>query len=211
MLDFGDRSEGDVVRRMARLWATVVLLLGAAAPLLGAARAPTARPNVVVIMFDDMSPRVGAFGDALAPSVAQYLGPKAPEELYDLRADPDTVRNLAADPAHASDLIRLRRALDRQTARVGDMSRTPELEMVRQMWPGLRQPATAPVNLASAGRGRARLTSATDGASIGYRLPGETAWRLYVGPLEAAPGTLIEAKAIRYGYAESPVSRLTVD
>ncbi len=142
----------------------------------------------------------------LPPAVAQYFGLKSPEELYDLTADPDTVRNLAADPAHARDLAQLRGILDRQSARVGDMSVKPEHEMIADQWPGLVQPVTAAPVFAAAGRGRLRLSSATPGASIGYRLAGETAWRLYAGPF-AAKGVAAEAKAIRYGYAESPLTR----
>ena len=48
---------------------------------------------------------------AIADLVSRYLHRPA-EELYDLSADPDEWKNLAADPAHAADLSRLRAALD---------------------------------------------------------------------------------------------------
>lgn len=144
----------------------------------------------------------------LTPAIARWLGPKAAEELYDLKADPDQVNNLAADPAHARDLARLRRDLDRWIARVGDMSDKPESEMVEAIWPGRVQPKTAPPASRPTRDGLA-LTSATTGASIGWRLAGETAWRLYSAPIRLAPGAVVEAKAIRYGYAESPTARLT--
>jgi arylsulfatase A-like enzyme len=144
----------------------------------------------------------------LTPAVAQWLGPKPAEELYDLAADPDQVRNLAADPAHAGHLARLRRDLDRWIARVGDMSDRPEIEMVEAIWPGRIQPKTA-APVARPARDGVALTSETPGASIGWRPTGETAWRLYVRPIQLAPGAVVEAKAIRYGYAESPVARLS--
>ena len=53
--------------------------------------------------------------------------------------------------------------------------------------------------------------SETEGASIGYRLvDGETQgpWRLYSKPLRVAVNTVLEAKAIRYGYTESSITRV---
>jgi arylsulfatase A-like enzyme len=43
---------------------------------------------------------------------AVFVTPRAAEELYDTEADPHELRNLAADPAHASTLADLRGALD---------------------------------------------------------------------------------------------------
>lgn len=53
---------------------------------------------------------------------------RAPEELYDLSADPWEVHNLAADPAHAETLQELRTRLDRWTEQTNDQGRTPEPE-----------------------------------------------------------------------------------
>ncbi|MFN9926390.1 MAG: hypothetical protein ACK53I_05565, partial [Phenylobacterium sp.] len=74
--------------------------------------------------------------------------------------------------------------------------------------PGRVQPRTDAPTLKSTGEGLA-LASATPGASIGWRPAGETSWRLYARPIRLAPGAVVEAKAIRYGYAESPVARLS--
>jgi arylsulfatase A-like enzyme len=39
----------------------------------------------------------------------RYLKPGVPEELYDLKADPEELQNLATNPAHRVDLERLRK------------------------------------------------------------------------------------------------------
>ena len=47
------------------------------------------------------------------------FGRRPAEELYEVRSDPDNVRNLAADPAHAATRQKLRAELDawmRETA-----------------------------------------------------------------------------------------------
>jgi arylsulfatase A-like enzyme len=53
---------------------------------------------------------------------------RAPEELYDLAADPWEVKNLAADPAHAKTLLELRTKLDVWMEQTNDQGRTPESE-----------------------------------------------------------------------------------
>ena len=53
---------------------------------------------------------------------------RAPEELYDLAADPWEVHNLAADPAHAATLQELHSKLDRWMELTNDQGRTPETE-----------------------------------------------------------------------------------
>ncbi len=55
--------------------------------------------------------------------------PKAPEELYDLRNDPEEVRNLAASPEHRAVLERLRQALREHILLVRDVCFLPESEL----------------------------------------------------------------------------------
>ncbi|WP_374577095.1 sulfatase-like hydrolase/transferase [Phenylobacterium sp.] len=57
---------------------------------------------------------------------SRFFEPKPFEELYDLSADRDQVRNLAGDPAHAARLGALRQALDRHMLAIVDNGFIPE-------------------------------------------------------------------------------------
>lgn len=72
--------------------------------------------------------REGKLNDAQAA----FWKTKPPEELYDLRSDPDEVNNLAAQPEHAATLLRLRRALHEQMAAVCDLGLLPEGDLHRR-------------------------------------------------------------------------------
>jgi hypothetical protein len=62
----------------------------------------------------------------LNPTQARFFKQKAPEELYDLDADPYETTNLAGDPAHAHTLIRLRTRLRERLAHWPDLGFIPE-------------------------------------------------------------------------------------
>src|SRR5919197_5999751 len=65
------------------------------------------------------------------------------EELYDTKADPHQIENLAANPAHQTTLERMRRAVTEWMTRIGDQGLINEAEMIQRMWPGGVQPQTA--------------------------------------------------------------------
>jgi len=138
--------------------------------------------------------------------------PRPFEELYDIGADPDEIHNLAKNPRYEAELERLRGALDRWIADVGDMGTEPEDEMIRDMWPGGEQPVTLPPRATVEEAGGVQwvsLSSGTDGASIAYRVSNTSDtvhWQLYTAPIELAKNQKLESKAIRYGYMESKVS-----
>jgi len=69
--------------------------------------------------------RLAAAGK-LTSATAQFWGPKPTEELYDLEADPDNVRNLAASPAHRATLERMRAALRQHATTIKDNGFLPE-------------------------------------------------------------------------------------
>lgn len=145
----------------------------------------------------------------LPPRIEQYFSaPRPEEELYDTWADPDEMNNLARDERYARVLERMRGALERYQDRFADQSVGGELAMVQRMWPQLEQPVTQAPEMVQTEAGRVSLASPTAGASIGYRLNGG-AWQLYVDPVLIGEGQEMEAKAVRYGFAESAVVRIS--
>lgn len=62
----------------------------------------------------------------LTPATAQFWGTKPTEELYDMDADPDSVTNLAGDPAQRDTLKRMRAALQQHTLEINDNGFIPE-------------------------------------------------------------------------------------
>ena len=61
-----------------------------------------------------------------------FFEPRPPEELYDCDADPENVKNLAAEPAHKSTLLKFRAALRGHLLRTRDTGFLPEPMMLAQ-------------------------------------------------------------------------------
>lgn len=166
----------------------------------------------------------GEVPDRLTPAQRALVAPDKPaEELYDLHRDPHEIRNLAGDPEHATDLTRLRTALDEWQARVGDLGLVPEDELAERWRPGGVWPqADAPE--VTERDGLLDATCATPGASIGwtYDPPGTPEppspmdlltgaperdgrrWNLHTGPFRPRPGALVHLRAWRLGLLPSP-------
>ena len=147
------------------------------------------------------------------------------EELFDIRADPHQVNDLARDPRYRETLARMRAAVNEWMTRIGDQGLINEAEMIERMWPGGVQPVTAQPYVASrlATEPPTRISSMavespievvvyvpTQGASIGYTTDEgpSPVWRLYTGPIPVEAGTALRVKAIRYGYQESAETRV---
>ena len=148
--------------------------------------------------------------------------PRPAEELYDTEADPYEMINLAADPEHRQILERLRRALNRWQADVGDLGEVAEEEMIRRWWPAGVQPATAAVGFVPiaqeapglelipggtfSGPCRLQLHCPTQGASLSYAIDREPTrgWQLYTEPIALPTGqSTVRARAVRIGFADS--------
>jgi len=73
-----------------------------------------------------------ADGKVKGPQALFFAPTKPKEELYDTRADPHEVQNLADDPAHADKLKELRAALDQWVKDTNDLGEVPEDELIRR-------------------------------------------------------------------------------
>ena len=62
----------------------------------------------------------------LTPATAMFWGEKPTEELYDMLADPDSIHNLAADPAQRETLEKMRAALEKRVVANNDNGFLPE-------------------------------------------------------------------------------------
>lgn len=165
------------------------------------------QPYVLPIEYRNQLPmmvelqRLHEAGALTGPPALWFRETRDAEELFDTRDDPHQVRNLAGDPAHADRLATMRRELDRWLEASGDLGLLEEEELRKRFWPGGEQPVTAAPRHEQS-PGRVGLSSASAGASIGYRIDGGP-WRLYTGPIPVGAGAEITAKAVRYGWAES--------
>lgn len=193
------------------------------------------RPYVLYIPYRNRHPamrellRLDAEND-LDPVQGRWLADTRPaEELYDLHADPHETENLADEPRYESVLDRFRDVLNDWRAQTDDRKRAAvaETEMRDRVWPQGEQPTTAmprffpnaPGNRATGttdggtftGPMTVSLYCPTQGASMAYSTgtDDEPYWRIYDGPIriESDDQVAIQAKAIRYGYAESDVAR----
>lgn len=155
----------------------------------------------------------------------KWMAPLRPaEELYDVKADPFQLNNLAEKPAWADVLKKFRKLQDQWSLETGDMGHQNESEMIEQMWPGGKQPVTdtpwfvvnSPEDRGSkivrtGGRFTAPATvylyCPTQGASLVYKLEkggNSSAWKLYAEPFRLEKGIQkITVRACRYGYEES--------
>ncbi len=158
--------------------------------------------------------------NALAPLVAPFMrDSKSFEELYDVVADPHQVFNLAGDSRYADRLQSLRSELRAWMVRMDDQGLVPEPELYRRMFPnedGARtRPPVAESSPSEQGSTLVKLTPATEGAAIVYRIlsdprtADEVGWRVYTQPVRVPAGMTLEAVASRLGYANSEAVTVT--
>lgn len=139
-----------------------------------------------------------------------WFGSRPAEELYDIDSDPHEINNLADSAQQVATLARMRRALLDWRGVIGDLSETAELEMAKNFWPNGEQPVTNTPQILINKVGTASIVPSTVHDSVGYRVNGG-AWNLYSKPLSLPKNAILEAKSVRYGWAESPVIRVSIE
>lgn len=100
-----------------------------------------------------------------------FTSPKPVEELYYTTKDPDEVHNLATNPAFNLKKKELKKALFDWLEEVGDLSETPEKELVNSIWwQGADKAPSTQKALVEHTNDGIILSSDTEGVSIGYRI-----------------------------------------
>ena len=138
----------------------------------------------------------GELPSLLTPEQRQFLASSKPEEeLYDILADPFEINNLAADPAYADDLARLRQALERWHQTYPDLGMIDEVELFQRWWPDGRIPKTDEP-MVSIEAGQVVANCATEGAVIGWTTDpppppdvGETGFMARLGQIVGNPNS----------------------
>ncbi|HYE42031.1 MAG TPA: sulfatase-like hydrolase/transferase [Caulobacteraceae bacterium] len=154
--------------------------------------------------------RRGAFYDAVAaqggaPSLGpNQTHPRAEIELYDLRADPHQLKNLAADPGRLAEIQRLAAALGAFNAMTPDLSTATTQELRDRFRPAGQTPATAPPTVREVD-GQIVMERLTPGSAILWRVGEKDSWKLYRAPIGVPEGGKLEVKATRYGFRDSVV------
>ncbi|MDI1323697.1 MAG: sulfatase [Algoriphagus sp.] len=140
----------------------------------------------------------------LTPDQARWFAPSKPlEEFYDTQTDPYEFKNLVGNPAYEEKLKELRAAHEQWMKDYPDMSAIPEMEMVRAWWGGKDEaPATAEPQVEFSA-GKVSISSATKGASIGYRKSTKDVWTIFQKPIEMQAGDSLYVLAHRIGFVPS--------
>lgn len=154
--------------------------------------------------------RLNKEGTLTGPQRLFFRPEKPAEELYDTRADPHEINDLATDPRYRADLLRLRAAFQRWRKETNDLGVLPEDELKERMRPGGQWSTTGPVRIVPEpprnGQSVVTLACPTEGASIAWTADaGERPWwRLYAGPITLRQSTRLRARACRLGYHDGP-------
>jgi hypothetical protein len=138
-----------------------------------------------------------------------FESPVPEYELYDVKADPEQIHNLSGDPKYDEIIEKMAYDLDKWLQKTGDKGEIPEGELLRQMWPDLKQPVTRTpeVKLRS---DRYTIETFTPGSDLVYRidtvktkLKERDHWKLYKDPVAVRKGKYLHVRSVRIGYADS--------
>lgn len=162
--------------------------------------------------------RLNKAGTLVGPQKLFFQPEKPEEELYDLKADPYEIHNLADQSKYQDVLKRMRGVLDKWMKETNDLGLVPEEELNERKRPGSKwqdtlPPAFEPPAGTYAGPVTVRISCPTEGASIAYTTDtGKKAhWLLYHEPVKLDRGATLRARAVRLGYTESKEAEARYD
>lgn len=135
---------------------------------------------------------------------------KPGEELFDLESDPHELNNLAGDQHYSGIIQELSQEMDRWLNEIGDQPDMAESALIKRLWQGTdTQPQTFNPEVSFSEDGHwATITSATQGASLGYKFilddVEDSAWNIYTGDsIQIPSNATLKVQAHRIGYLQS--------
>ncbi|WP_418262535.1 sulfatase [Flavobacterium faecale] len=132
---------------------------------------------------------------------------KPKEELFDCKADPYELNNLADNPFYKDKLNELRTEMDNWLKTIKDTPNLAEKELIHTLWGGDSQPITAMPEIMES-NGKITLSSETKGASLGYKIIGQDgktppSWSVYQNSFPVEKGDKVMVESHRIGYKSS--------
>lgn len=136
---------------------------------------------------------------------------KPEEELYDTWNDPCELTNLAENPEYSDVLENLSKAHDEFEKTYPDYGFIPEAELIKEWWPGLKQPVTMEPEFSIRQDSILSIYCDDAASTISYQVvdrrskPNKnwSAWSVYDKPLAITKNKTVYAVAHRIGYKES--------
>lgn len=134
---------------------------------------------------------------------------KPVHELFDLENDPYELNNLADDVYYQEKLKELSLEMDRWLDEIGDTPSLLEKNLIESLWEGNEnQPITMNPIITEFDSGYIKISTATDGASIGYKIIPDNGiepntWKIYSDSLLISPNDKLLIQAHRIGYKPS--------
>ncbi len=133
---------------------------------------------------------------------------KPKEELFDCKADPFELNNIADNPAYADKLKELSAEMDRWLLEINDNPTLPEAQLIKQLWNNSdSQPITSVPEISNL-NGKVTISCKTKGASIGYKIITKNgvqskSWDIYKGPILLPKEANLVVVAHRIGFKPS--------
>jgi arylsulfatase A-like enzyme len=141
---------------------------------------------------------------------------KPKEELFDCKADPYELINLAENPAYKDKLSELSTEMDSWLLSINDVPNLPEQTLIHQLWQGANnKPVTANPEIIQS-KNKITLRCKTVGASIGYKVENidgkfPKSWSIYHEPLSIPSDRKLIVNAHRIGFVASETLELRIN